>query len=122
MSVNVAQIETQLRQRICPTCVRYTSRHTCSLPPTRPCALFGNLPMIVDIVRRVQSPSIGPYLDAVRDKVCRVCHHEDNHGSCPMRDDLDCALNTYLPIIVEEVETQLERLRHERGRAGHPAE
>jgi hypothetical protein len=115
MSVNLSRIEARLRERLCPTCVRYTSRHTCSLPPDRQCALFKNLPAIVDIVRKTQSPVIDPYIAAVRDQVCAVCHYEDEHGACPMRDDLDCALNTYLPIIVDEVERELERIRHERG-------
>lgn len=108
MSVNLSGIEARLRERLCPSCVRYTSQHTCSLPPTRSCALFANLPAIVEIVRKTHSSSIGPYIDAVRDTVCATCHYEDDHGGCPLRDDLDCALNTYLPIIVEEVEAELE--------------
>jgi hypothetical protein len=60
---------------------------------------------------------MGPYLDATRAQVCSVCEHEDGHGTCPMRDGLDCALNTYLPIIVDEVELELDEMRHERSEA-----
>lgn len=115
MSLNLSHIESRLRTRICPTCVRYTADHRCSLPPTRPCSLFKNLDKIVDVVRKTHSTSIGPYVDAIREKVCSACHFEDGHGSCPMRSDLDCALDTYLPIIVDEVEVDLERLRHQRA-------
>ena len=113
MSLNLARIEAHLREKICPSCVRFTASRMCSLPASRPCAIFKNLPAIVDIVRRVHSNAVDPYVDAVRLNVCAVCHFEDNHGACPMRAGLDCALDTYLPIIINEVETEFTNMRRE---------
>ena len=104
----IAGIEKTLRERICPTCVRYTSDGGCSLPKDRPCSLFKNLEM-VDIVTRTHSERIDPYVDVLRDRVCAACHYEDDHGSCPCRDNIDCALDTYYPLIVEVVEDHVAR-------------
>ncbi len=103
----VSQIDTRLRGIICPRCARYTSEKTCSLPPTRVCAIFRSLPEVVEIVRTTHSWRIDPYADTLRLRVCDACPHEDDHGSCPLREDLDCALDAYFPLIVDEIETVL---------------
>jgi hypothetical protein len=105
----IAGIENALRGRICPTCVRYTSSGGCSLPKDRPCSLFENLEKVVDIVTRTHCERIDPYIDVLRDEVCAACHFEDDHGSCPCRNNLDCALDTYYPLIVEVVEDHLAK-------------
>lgn len=107
MTVDLARIEKNLRGRICPSCVRFTSRRTCSLPGERPCSLFSNLDKVVDNVREIYSQRIDPYVDDLRQRVCACCHFEDDHGRCPCREDLDCALNTYYPLIVEAIEDEL---------------
>lgn len=98
-------IEARLRSEICPRCSRYTAQGTCSLPSSRPCAIFRNLADIADIVRRTHSGRIDPYADGIRLNVCSACPHEDDHGSCPMRDHVDCALDAYLPIVVDHLES-----------------
>lgn len=100
-------IEARLRSEICPRCSRYTAQGTCSLPASRPCAIFRNLPGIAEIVRRTRSKRIDPYMEGVRLNVCCACPHEDDHGSCPMRDHVDCALDAYLPIVVDYLESAL---------------
>ena len=100
-------LENSLKARICPICVRRTRDGGCSLPADRPCSLFSNLPEIVKIVSETRSRRIDPYVDVLRDRVCGACHFQDDHGSCPCRADLDCALDTYYPMIVEEIEKQL---------------
>lgn len=107
MMDKTAIIEERLRASLCPRCARYTSAHGCSLPETRKCAIFGNLPEIINVVRRTHSWRIDPYADTLRLRVCAVCRHEDDHGSCPMRENLDCALDAYFPLIVDEIEAVL---------------
>ena len=107
MELCIETIEARLREKICPKCVRFTSDHQCSLPPDVECFLFQNLGKFVDIVRTTHSSSIVPYLDQLRAQVCSTCH-EDQRGSCPFRNQLDCALDTYLPLIVDEIESALE--------------
>lgn len=120
MSVDLNAIEARLQSVICPTCARYTSEGTCSLPPQRTCSLFRNLPTIVDIVRKTHAQEVAPYADVLRRRVCVTCPHEDGHGNCPMRDGVDCALDMYLPIAIDEIELELARQRRLRAQAsGH---
>ncbi|MFQ5429039.1 MAG: hypothetical protein ACE5E1_01910 [Phycisphaerae bacterium] len=107
--VNLRSIERDLRERICPSCVRLTRQAACSLPKERPCSLFSNLDDVVRIVQETHSRQIDPYVDVLRDRVCAACHSEDEHGSCPRREDIDCALNTYYPLIVDTIEEALAR-------------
>ena len=107
MEIDLPRIDRKLRETICPTCYRFTSERTCSLPKDRSCSLFGNLEGVVDDVRSTHSPRIDPYVDVLREQVCARCHFEDDHGSCPCREDLDCALNVYFPLIVDTIEIEL---------------
>lgn len=107
MDAVLSRIESRLRGTICPRCARYTSKHTCSLPPDRTCAIFRSLPEIVEIVRKTHSWRIDPYADTLRLRVCDTCPHEDDHGTCPLRENLDCALDSYFPLIVDEIEQEL---------------
>jgi len=107
MQVDLQRIEQRLRSAICPNCVRYTRTGGCSLPPQRPCSLFSNLSTIVDIVISTHAARIDPYVDTLREKVCAACHFEDDHGTCPCRDSLDCALDTYYPLIVDVIEDEM---------------
>ena len=102
-------IEKRLRQRVCPSCVRYTRDGGCSLPVDRPCSLFSNLDEIVKIVAATSSRRIDPYVDLLRDRVCGACHFQNDHGQCPCRENVDCALDTYYPIIVDVIEEELAR-------------
>lgn len=109
MAIDLRAVETRLRASLCPSCVRFTREHKCSLPADRPCSLFKNLDQIVEIVRGTHSRQIDPYVTVLRNQVCAACHYEDDHGACPCRNDLDCALDTYYPLIVDTIEQELAR-------------
>lgn len=111
MTSTLERIETRLREVICPRCARYTSQKSCSLPPGRPCAIFRSLPEVIDIVRRTHNWRIDPYADTLRLRVCAECPHENDHGCCPIRESLDCALDSYFPLVVDEIESELRRIQ-----------
>ena len=107
MTINLKRIEERLRDRICPKCVRYTSDHRCSLPRNQRCPLFAHLAELGAIVEQTHCLSISPYIDKVRCRICSRCL-EDKEGNCALRDGLDCAMDTYLPMIVDEIEFELD--------------
>lgn len=109
MSVTLNEMEKVLRKEICPKCARWTKDQTCSLPAGRQCAIFRSLPDVISIVHKTQSQRIDPYAEVLRLRVCAVCPHEDDHGTCPMRDHVDCALDAYLPMVVDIVESAMTR-------------
>lgn len=102
-------VEARMREELCPRCVRFTADRRCSLPSDRECSLFRNLAEVVAIVRDTRGETMAVYERPLRESVCAACHYEDDHGSCTMRNELDCALDTYFPLIVEVIETELER-------------
>ena len=106
MQIELQRINSRLRERICPSCARFTINETCSLPKHRPCSLFKNLPEVIEIVRSTHSARIDPYVDVLRGKVCAACHFEDDHGSCPCRTNVDCALDSYFVLIGETIRTK----------------
>ncbi len=120
MLIDLERLDNTLREKICPSCVRFTSQGDCSLPEERPCTLFSNLEEIVNTVRGAHSKRIDPYVDLLRDQVCASCHFEDDHGSCPCRDQVDCALDTYYPLVVETIETELGDQSREQARSRQP--
>jgi hypothetical protein len=61
-------------------------------------------PMIFDLVRSVWSTSMEPYEAALRGSVCNMCVSQSPDGQCVLRDDVDCALDRYFPLIVQAVE------------------
>lgn len=119
MKVDLQRVAGKLREKICPSCARFTSGRTCSLPKDRPCTLFTNLSGVVEIVRGTHSAKIDPYVDVLRGKVCAACHFEDDHGSCPCRTNVDCALDSYYPLIVETIEEEIavQSREHAEGEA-----
>ena len=123
MQIDLQRIDRKLREKICPSCARFTSEGACSLPEDRPCSLFDNLAEVIDIVRSTHSPKIAPYMDVLRGKVCAACHFEDDHGSCPCRENVDCALDSYYVLIVETIEEDLasQSREHAEAEAAHRA-
>lgn len=114
MAIDLSRVKDRLRDRICPNCARFTRERTCSLPPDRECAIFKYLEEIATIVQRTHDTAIDPYVDNVRDRICKSCL-EDDHGCCPMRNAIDCALDCYLPMIVDEVEFELDLQRKDKA-------
>ena len=99
-----------LEQKICSKCVDGDGKGGCLIAPGRDCALKTHFPRIVAAVNSVFSPSVEPYVDRLRSEVCASCAHQSAGGSCSLRDDTECALDRYYPLIVQIIEeTQLKK-------------
>ena len=44
------------------------------------------------------------YVAAVEAQVCSRCGESDEHGRCGLRERGDCALSTYLSLVVDAIE------------------
>lgn len=100
-----------LQARICVKCVDGDTKGNCLIGRERGCALKVFLPHILDVVNSVYSPSIIPYADQLRSKICAMCIHENPSGGCTVRDEVECALDRYFPLIVEVIEELREEQR-----------
>ena len=100
-----------IQQKICSKCVDGDGKGNCLIGRERECALEVFFPHILEVVRSVSSPSIAPYEDRLRSKICALCIHQKPSGICTVRDEVECALDRYFPLIVEVIE-ELQQKHH----------
>ena len=117
-AITVDDYKDAMREGICSLCVSFAAD---SRNPTRcvheqsgQCSLFSHLPEVVDVVSKVDSGSIVPYLERLRLDVCANCKHQDKRGVCDIRDSRGpaptwCALDAYFNLIVGVIEDVNER-------------
>jgi biotin carboxylase len=99
-----------LQRKICVKCVDGDGSGSCLIAPGSDCAMKTHFPQIIETVNSVFSPSVEPYVEQLRKKVCAVCTGQSSEGSCRLRSETDCALDRYFPLIVQVIEeTQLKK-------------
>ena len=107
-----------MRDAICSVCVSFNANRQnpsrCVNEDSGQCSLFANLGEVVDVVSKVDSGSIVPYLEELRRKVCAKCEHQDAHGVCNIRDNrgpvpIWCSLDTYFNLVVGAIESVQEQ-------------
>jgi hypothetical protein len=107
------RIEKQLRQRICSICYAELRESSCGPSQGLNCPLFQHLDEVIAAIAETDGDSADLY-DAIRKGVCSGCRMRDD-GLCDRREVLDCALDMYLPLIAEIVQTSLGRKRCRAG-------
>lgn len=93
-----------MQGRICRKCIDGDGRGNCRLPAGESCALQEFLPRIVRTVRSVSAHSYRAYVDLLRSEICALCPEQDTHGVCRKRDQLECALDRYYPLVISLIE------------------
>jgi len=102
-----------LQAQVCRTCQDADAKGGCQISGGRECAIKMYLKEILDVVNSVYSPSMEPYEEALRTKVCAKCASQTSDAHCGLRQDSRCALDRYFPLIVQVIEeTQLKRRLH----------
>jgi hypothetical protein len=104
MQKSLAQLESIVRNKICSVCTERTANGECGLEDPSNCALFRLFPQVAEAIQSVNSEDINPYLEAIRRNVCSVCTGQAHDGSCQTRQQVQCALDAYLLIVVEAIE------------------
>ena len=93
-----------LREKVCLKCVDGDGKGNCLIAKGTDCALKVFLPQILEAVSSVQSSSMVPFEERLRSRICAHCIHQNPAGVCAVRDDVDCALDRYYPLIVQVIE------------------
>lgn len=94
-----AYLET-IRRKVCSVCLDRRDDGTCGLTQ-RTCAIEAHLPEILDVVTAVRSHKMDEYVAAVESQICSHC----NSGpQCELRREGECALATYLYLVVAAIE------------------
>ena len=92
-----------LQQSVCAVCLDSRDDGSCGLPHGRVCALKTHLELVIDVVHGIESPRMDEYVATLEVNVCQSCP-EQHDGQCQKRDAGECALYTYLPMVVDSVE------------------
>ena len=104
MDRSFEELEVIVRNRICSACTERTGDGGCGLEQPSNCALFQLLPRVAKAIQSVNSDDIGLYIDAIRRDVCSVCQEQALDGTCETRQQVNCALDAYLVLVVETIE------------------
>ncbi len=104
MDHSIVELEAIIRNRICRLCTDRTVEGDCSLEEPDHCALFRLFPQVAEAIQTVESDDIEPYIEAIRRNVCSVCADQAADGSCETRQQVQCALDAYLVLVVDAIE------------------
>lgn len=104
MDRSLAELEAIVRNRICKVCTERTVDGTCGLDQPSSCALFRLFPEVARAIQSVNSDDIQEYINAIRQNVCSVCVDAAADGSCETRQEVRCALDAYLLLVVDAIE------------------
>ncbi len=104
MDRTLAELEDLVRNRICGVCSDRKMDGSCGLEDPGQCALFRLFPQVAEAIQCTHSDRIDDYIDAIRRNVCSVCTAQERDGSCGPREEVQCALDAYLLLVVEAIE------------------
>jgi hypothetical protein len=104
MERTLTELEDLVRNRICGVCSDRKMDGTCGLEEPGHCALFRLFPQVAEAIQKTHSDDIEDYINAIRRGVCTVCTAQDSDGSCGPRQEVQCALDAYLLLVVEAIE------------------
>ncbi len=104
MERSLAELESIVRNRICHVCTERLESGECGLEKPSSCALFQLFPQVAKAIQSVRSDDIQLYIEAIRRNVCSVCAEQASDGSCETRQEVRCALDAYLLLVVDAIE------------------
>lgn len=104
MRPRVHELEAMVRSRICRECEVRTAQGACDLEAPDRCKLFELFPLVAQAILATDSDDIQDYVRAIRENVCSTCLEQSLDGTCALRGQTRCALDSYLIQIVEVIE------------------
>ena len=122
MKRSLAELEALVRGRICKVCTERTESGECGLEEPASCSLFRLFPQVAQAIDSVRSDDINDYVTAIRRNVCSVCESQAADGSCETRQQVQCALDAYLLLVVDAIEDATGKVfdRQSLGLAARP--
>ncbi len=92
-----------IKQNICSICVDSNENGSCLLTDKEKCAVELYLSQIVEIVRKSENKNVQEIHKQLNDLICVNCMNDEN-GNCYLRNDANCSLDRYFPLIVETIQ------------------
>ena len=115
MDRSLVELESIVRNKICQVCTERTVDGQCGLEEPSSCALFRLFPQVAQAIQSVKSDDIQQYIEAIRRNVCGVCADQARDGSCETRQQVQCALDAYLLLVVDAIEDATGKTFNKQG-------
>lgn len=101
--MNTSKYIEAIRKNVCEICCDSDENGQCTLSNAEICAVENYLIKIIDIIHKTNSDDIDKNYKALRDEICAKCATSENKDKCYLRDDVNCSLDRYFPIIIETI-------------------
>ena len=98
------ELEAIVRNRICGVCTERTVDGQCGLEEPSSCALFRLFPQVAQAIQSVNSDDIQQYIEPSGATSARSAWTRRSDGSCETRQQVQCALDAYLLLVVDAIE------------------
>ena len=92
-----------IRKNVCSICVDSDENGECRLTEKELCAVESYLKEIIELAENMTDEYYDKYYENLREKICANCRAKSADGNCYLRDDANCALDRYFPLVVETV-------------------
>ncbi len=92
-----------IRENICSICVDSDENGVCTLSNKEICAVEHHFPKMIDVINNNETESTDELIVLLREQVCAECNSQNTEGNCNLRDDANCSLDRYFPIIAETI-------------------
>jgi len=93
-----------IQRHVCSRCDDGDGTGGCTLNGGSRCSLRTYFPEILQVVNSMYSHSLAPYEELLRNRVCGLCFHQSSSGECTLRTEGTCALDHFLPLVVQVIE------------------
>jgi len=93
-----------IQSRVCEKCLDGDGKGGCVIAHSTECALKKYFPQIIEVINSTYSSSMQPYVEQLRSKICGICVHQSEAGRCSVRNEVECALDRYFPLVVQAIE------------------
>jgi hypothetical protein len=109
MKPKLEELETIVRKRICSICDMRTVEGACGSSEPGQCSLLSLFPLVAEAVMATDGNTLEAYVDAIHENVCSVCIEQRLDGTCRQREARNCALDAYMPQIIDAIEEAFGR-------------
>ncbi len=93
-----------IKLNICSICVDSTENGRCRLNEKETCAVELYLPQIIEIVHNSETDDVTVIHTKIKEQICSNCRAQESSGHCYLREDANCSLDRYFPLIIETIQ------------------
>jgi hypothetical protein len=92
-----------IKEKVCTHCIDADREGNCRISSGKECTVETNYDRIVKSILATKSNRYEDYVAGLRENVCENCSY-GNTASCDDRNEVECPLDRYYPMIVDAIE------------------